>query len=60
MNVQTTQSVFASLRELGALVATPGISEEVKTLSNKNMETLLSILQKELQTLSAQSNGIIT
>lgn len=60
MNIQLTQSVFASIRELGALVATPGISEEVKKSANKNIERLLSILEKELGELSANANGIIT
>ena len=60
MNILLTQSIFASIRELGALVATPGISEEVKTAANKNLEKLLSILEKELGELSANAKGIIT
>ena len=60
MNIQLTQSIFASVRELGALVATPGISEEVRIAANKNLEKLLSVLEKELGELSANAKGIIT
>lgn len=60
MNPQITQPVFSSLRELGALVTTPEISVAVKDKANNTMEKLLSILEKEVQQLSAKSNGIIT
>ena len=59
MNFETTQMVFPAIVRLGALCATPGITEDVKTKANKQIETLLGILQPEFQKLSANSNGLI-
>jgi hypothetical protein len=49
------------IEKLGALVATPGISEEVKQSANEQIKKLLDdIVSPSLTRLSASSAGIIT
>jgi hypothetical protein len=48
------------IEKLGALVATPGISEDVKTLANEQIAKLLKdVVTPGLSKLSASSAGII-
>lgn len=48
------------IEKLGALVATPGISEEVKTLANQQIAKLISdVITPGLDKLSATSAGLI-
>jgi hypothetical protein len=48
------------IEKLGALVATPGISEDVKTLANEQIAKLLKdVITPGLSKLSASSAGII-
>jgi hypothetical protein len=48
------------IEKLGALVATPGISEDVKTLANEEIAKLIkSVVSPGLEKLSAQSAGLI-
>jgi hypothetical protein len=49
------------IEKLGALVATPGISEEVKQSANEQIKKLLDdVVSPSLTRLSASSAGIIT
>jgi hypothetical protein len=48
------------IEKLGALVATPGISEDVKTLANDQIAKLIKdVITPGLSKLSATSAGII-
>jgi hypothetical protein len=48
------------IEKLGALVATPGISEDVKTLANEQIAKLIKdVIAPGLTKLSASSAGII-
>jgi hypothetical protein len=48
------------IEKLGALVATPGISEDVKTLANEEIAKLIkSVVSPGLDRLSAASAGLI-
>jgi hypothetical protein len=48
------------IEKLGALVATPGISEDVKTLANEEIAKLIkSVIAPGLEKLSATSAGLI-
>jgi hypothetical protein len=48
------------IEKLGALVATPGISEDVKTLANEQIARLIKdVVSPGLSKLSASSAGII-
>lgn len=48
------------IEKLGALVATPGISEDVKTLANEQIAKLIKdVVTPGLSKLSASSAGII-
>jgi hypothetical protein len=48
------------IEKLGALVATPGISEDVKTLANEQIAKLIKdVISPGLTKLSASSAGII-
>jgi hypothetical protein len=48
------------IEKLGALVATPGVSEDVKTLANEQIAKLLKdVITPGLSKLSASSAGII-
>jgi len=48
------------IEKLGALVATPGISEDVKTLANDQIARLIKdVITPGLSKLSASSAGII-
>jgi hypothetical protein len=48
------------IEKLGALVATPGISEDVKTLANDQIAKLIKdVITPGLNKLSASSAGII-
>ena len=48
------------IEKLGALVATPGISEDVKTLANEEIAKLIkSVISPGLEKLSATSAGLI-
>jgi len=48
------------IEKLGALVATPGISEDVKTLANEEIAKLIkSVITPGLDKLSATSAGLI-
>jgi hypothetical protein len=48
------------IEKLGALVATPGISEDVKTLANEEIAKLIkSVVSPGLDRLSATSAGLI-
>jgi hypothetical protein len=48
------------IEKLGALVATPGVSEDVKTLANEQIARLIKdVVSPGLSKLSASSAGII-
>ena len=48
------------IEKLGALVATPGISDDVKTLANEEIAKLIkSVVSPGLEKLSATSVGLI-
>lgn len=48
------------IEKLGALVATPGISDDVKTLANEEIAKLIkSVVSPGLEKLSATSAGLI-
>jgi hypothetical protein len=48
------------IEKLGALVATPGISEDVKTLANSEIAKLIKdVISPGLTKLSATSSGLI-
>lgn len=48
------------IEKLGALVATPGISEDVKTLANEQIAKLVKdVISPGLEKLSATSAGLI-
>jgi hypothetical protein len=48
------------IEKLGALVATPGVSEDVKTLANEQIAKLLKdVITPGLSKLSASTAGII-
>lgn len=48
------------IEKLGALVATPGVSEEVKELSNQQIAKLISdVITPGLNKLSAASSGLV-
>ena len=48
------------IEKLGALVATPGISEDVKTLANEEIAKLIkSVVSPGLEKLSAASAGLL-
>lgn len=48
------------IEKLGALVATPGISEDVKTLANEQIAKLIKdVITPGLSKLSASTAGII-
>ena len=48
------------IEKLGALVATPGVSEDVKTLANEQIAKLIKdVITPGLSKLSASSAGII-
>jgi len=48
------------IEKLGALVATPGISEDVKTLANEQIAKLIKdVITPGLAKLAASSAGII-
>jgi hypothetical protein len=48
------------IEKLGALVATPGISEDVKTLANEQIAKLIKdVISPGLSKLSASTAGII-
>jgi hypothetical protein len=48
------------IEKLGALVATPGISEDVKTLANEQIAKLIKdVISPGLTKLSASTAGII-
>ena len=48
------------IEKLGALVATPGISEDVKTLANAEIAKLIKdVITPGLEKLSATSAGLI-
>lgn len=56
-----THEAFSILRELGALVATPGVSIETQNLCNEQMQKLIStVVKNAVSTISASSAGIIT
>ena len=49
------------IEKLGALCATPGISEEVQKLANENISKLIKdVISPNLVKLSAAQAGIIT
>jgi hypothetical protein len=48
------------IEKLAALIATPGVSEEVKKLANEEIEKLLtSIVKPSLTKFTAASSGIV-
>jgi len=48
------------IEKLGALVATPGVSEEVKKIANEQIEKLLAdVISPGLAKLSATSSGLV-
>ena len=55
-----SQTIFQVVNQLGALIATPGISEEVKDAANKQIKKLLSQLDPVISKMSLASSGILT
>lgn len=48
------------IEKLGALVATPGVSEEVKLLANEQIEKLIKdLIAPSLSELSAKKAGLL-
>lgn len=48
------------IEKLAALIATPDVSEEVKTLANKEIENLItSVIKPSLAKFTAASSGIV-
>lgn len=48
------------IEKLAALIATPGVSEEVKKLANEEIEKLLtSIVKPSLTKFTAASSGLV-
>jgi hypothetical protein len=48
------------IEKLGALVATPGISEDVKTVANQQIKKLIEdVVAPGLTKLSATASGIV-
>ncbi len=54
-----SQNVWAQVRELGALCATPGIDEETIKISNSLIRDLLTMLKPQIQKMSATSSGLV-
>ena len=49
------------LRELGGLVATPGVDIETQKICNEHMQKILNtVIKKAVTDISASSSGIIT
>jgi hypothetical protein len=55
-----SQTIFQVVNQLGALIATPGISEEVKDAANEQIKKLLSQLDPVISKMSLASSGILT
>jgi len=48
------------IEKLAALIATPNVSEDVKALANKEIESLLtSVIKPSLAKFTAASSGIL-
>ena len=60
MNNTITQEAFSVMREMAALSATPGISEENIKLANQHITTLLNkIVKPAIDELSLSNSGLI-
>ena len=59
MNNTNTQDAFAIIREMGALVATNGVSEENVIKANAVIKNLIEkVVEPAVQTLTAKSAGL--
>jgi hypothetical protein len=54
-----SQNVWAQVRELGALCATPGIDEETLKVSNALIRDLLAAVKPQIQKMTATASGIV-
>ena len=59
MNNTTTQDAFAIIREMGALVATPGVSQDNVAKANAVITNLIEkVVQPAVTKLTATSAGL--
>lgn len=59
MNNTNTQDAFAIIREMGALVATSGVSEENVIIANGVIKNLITkVVEPAVQKLTATSAGL--
>jgi hypothetical protein len=55
------QYTMSIIQVLGALIGTEGVSDEVKKLSNEQIEKLItSVVKPSLQEFTARMSGLIT
>ena len=54
-----SQNVWAQIRELGAICATPGIDAETIAMSNTLIRKLLTMLEPQIQKMSLASSGVL-
>jgi hypothetical protein len=60
MNMNPAVEAWIVIEKLGALCATPGISEETQKLANENIQKLLKeVVEPALSKLTATSAGIL-
>jgi len=53
-------TAWAYIERLAALIATEGVSQEVKTLANKEIEKLVSsVISASITKITAASSGIV-
>ena len=54
-----SQNVWAQIRELGTICATPGIDEQTIKECNVLIRELLTMLKPQIQKMSAAASGVI-
>jgi hypothetical protein len=60
MNMNPAVEAWIVIEKLGALCATPGISEETQKIANENIQKLLKeVVEPALSKLTATSAGIL-
>jgi flagellin-specific chaperone FliS len=59
-DLQQAQDIWTSINSFGALVATPGISQDNVTRANTQISKMLDLLEPLYQKFSAETAGIIT
>lgn len=60
INIEVTRNTFETIRELGALCATPGVNNDTQEKANRLIQRLIEgVLSPSVTELTSKASGII-